>query len=101
MIKITKIYDTNYQRNGSGEAEGFYSALVNWEEDDVSFSNFLITFETDSNDEKIQEVNIRVVDLSNLKTCWRGDGFVEPLQKYLKKKVKTNIHDFMKYGENA
>jgi len=97
MIKIIELTETNYQ--GNGEAVGFYSALMKWKEDDNTYSNFLITFETDGEtDSIVNDENIRVVDLSNLQESWRGNYFVEPLQLFLNTKRSSNdsVYDFMK-----
>lgn len=97
-MKITKLYNGNYQRNGVC-GEGFYSCLIDWKDGKDKGQGFLATFTVHFNEndiplkDRIKTTTCRVIDLNNLQLSWRGDNFGVAIEDFLKSKTD----DFYEY----
>ncbi len=103
-INIVGYSNMNFQRNGvSGDS--FYSIILETKEKDTN-NHFLITFETDEADLKINRHTCRVVELNNLSESWRGDIFADHLNEMFQELRNgfhlglVTIYDFLEMERN-
>ncbi len=103
-INIVGYSNMNFQRNGVA-GESFYSIILETKEEKRN-NHFLVTFQTDDSDVKINRQTCRVVDMNNLTESWRGDVFADYLSEMFEDLKNgfhlghSTIYDFLEMQRN-
>ena len=94
-MKITRVYNRNFQRNGI-DGSPFYSCFIDWVDGKIEGKEFLMTFEVrediKTGKEYVDVPLCRVVDIKNPLFSWRGDEFGRALTSFFKEKGITEIY---------
>ena len=103
-INIVGYSNMNFQRNGVA-GEPFYSLTLETKEKNKR-NHYLVTFQTDDKDIRVDRHTCRVVNLQDITESWRGDIFADYINimfEELRKGFQLGlvaIYDFLEMERN-